>query len=128
MTDTAGLLRAAQPESVAALQDVRAVAWDTPDAALLERCRRRVADLLGASTVPDDDAGADERTEAYLDFTEQFVTAVASVSDTDVDRLLAHDAPVDVYRFVAALYGLEMAMRVELVAGTVLGGGEAVTA
>lgn len=114
---------AAQPEVAAALAHMQQAAWAATDPELLGRCHRRVAALLGGEQEDDDDAAAtppSERDAAFLAFTDQFVFSVASVGDRDVEALLAHAEPVDVYRFVAALYSLEMSMRIEIATRAVL--------
>lgn len=122
MSTTADPLRAAQPETAAALARMREVAWETTDAELLELCRLRVAALLGADHAPErPDVELTERELAFRAFTEQFVFSVASVTDAQVDALLRHADAVEVYRFVAALYSLEMSLRVELAGRVVLG-------
>lgn len=114
----------AQPETAAALDHLKAVAWASADPVLLERCARQVASLLGDGNPEELDDGLGGREGASLAFTEQFVFSVASVSDDDVEALLAHAEPLEVYRFVCALYALEMSHRIETVGRVVLGAEE----
>jgi len=108
------------PEGVAELKRINVVARRTADRALLELCHARAKALLTHGAW-DEPAEAGERERAFLDFTEQFVTSVSHVSDEDVERLLEHASPAEVYGFINSLYVLEMTTRVELVAKEVLG-------
>ena len=106
-------------EAIKAFEAAKATAWRTAaDPALLELCRIQVAALLGDG--PALEGEFDEAQRAHLDFAEQFVTHVAGITDADVDRLLQHDEPIDVYRFISALYVLEFSRRFELVTAAVL--------
>lgn len=105
---------AAQPETAAALDRMNDAAWEAADPELLELCRRRVAALLDGEEDPVGPRALSDREQAFMSFTEQFVLSVAGTTDADVDALLAHAGPVDVYRFVAALYTLEMTMRIDI--------------
>lgn len=111
---------AAQPETAAALDRMNDAAWEAADPELLELCRRRIAAMLDGAEDPVGPRGLTEREQAFLSFTEQFVFSVAGTTDADVDALLAHAGPVDVYRFVAALYTLEMTMRIDIAGRVVL--------
>jgi hypothetical protein len=112
-----------QPAAAAAFEQAIEEAWTASDSALLGLCDRRIASLLGNDRGRDperDDAQLSARELAHLAFTEQFVTAVSSVSDADVDALLAHEEPEQVFAFVAALHVLEMAQRLEMTTRAVL--------
>ena len=121
MTTRDNPLHAAQPDVAEALNRMQAVAREATDPALLELCRQRVSELLddGDPIPPSRLLTPAER--AFLAFTDQFVFSVASVSDADVAALLEHAEPVDVYRFVAALYSVEMSLRIDIVGRSVLG-------
>lgn len=105
---------AAQPETAAALDRMNDAAWKAADPELLELCRRRVAAMLDGAEDPVGSRALTDREQAFMSFTEQFVLSVAGTTDSDVEALLAHAGPVDVYRFVAALYTLEMTMRIDI--------------
>jgi hypothetical protein len=120
MTSTETPRHAAQPETAAALDRMNEAAWEAADRELLELCHRRVASLLDGAEDPVGSRRLTEREQAFLAFTEQFVFSVAGTTDADVDALLAHAGPIDVYRFVAALYTLEMTMRIEIAARVAL--------
>jgi alkylhydroperoxidase family enzyme len=120
---------------------LEAAAWSSTDPELLTLASLRVAEMLGGD--PAASAGAvaidahkrasladwdssplfSSAERAHLAFTEQFVTSVRHVSDADVDALLEHASPEQVRSFVAALYAVELAQRVDLVARVVLGNG-----
>ena len=112
-------LRELRPEPVTELEKVEEIARETADRELLDLCISRAKAILERSewTEPDE---LEARERAYLDFTEQFVTAVGSVSDEQVAALLQHDSPEDVYNFIGSLYALEMVQRLEIVSGEVL--------
>lgn len=108
----------AQPEAGAALLRLREAAWQSTDEQLLEICGRRATEMLNGHEITDVEASP--REQAYLDFTEQFVTSVSSVSNEDVARLLEHDSDDAVFAFAGALYALEMSERVAIVSGEIL--------
>lgn len=129
-----------QPETSGALSKVQTEAWDSADAALLELCRRRLANMLGDKQATEGEAehGVDEEKlaavdnwdtsplftaaeQAHLAFTEQFVVAVSSVSDDDVNALLEHREPAEVYDFINALYVIDMTQRLKMVAAATIG-------
>ncbi|ARN75821.1 hypothetical protein [Oceanicoccus sagamiensis] len=59
--------------------------------------------------------------QAFIAFTEQFIVSVGTMTDEQVQRLLAFASADEVYAFVNALYVTDMSRRLELVAGRVLG-------
>lgn len=119
MTASLEKLRELRPEPVAELDKVREIARETGDRELLDLCLARARAMLERSRwIEPGELGARER--VYLDFTEQFVTAVSNVSDEQVEALLDHDSPEDVYNFIGSLYALEMVRRLEIVSGEVL--------
>jgi len=94
-------------------------AWEVVDQDLLLLCRERVMAMLSGEGGEDpEELSARER--AYLDFTEQFVFSVSSISDAQVDALLEHSSADEVNAFVYCLYVVEMTERVNIVAGKVL--------
>ncbi len=127
MTRTETPRHAAQPETAAALDRMNEAAWEAVDPELLELCRRRVAAMLDGEKDPVGSRVLSDREQAYVSFTEQFVISVAGTTDADVDALLAHAEPVDVYRFVAALYTLEMTMRIDIAGRVALPAAEVTT-
>ena len=125
-------MRLSAASATSALDTLVEVAWESTDAEILELCRLRIAAMLG------DDVGLvrsaaergapsaekvaalgswwnsdlfSERERARIAFTEQFVTSVASMTDDDVDALLAHDSEEETYRFVCAVYAMDAATR-----------------
>jgi hypothetical protein len=129
-----------QPDVMRDLDRLRDAAWKATDPEMLELCRLRLAQLLN-----DDEACArrssgvivDERLvaalgewrtselfdashRAHLEFTEQFSISVANITDAEVDGLLRHLTDEQLYAFAAALYVIEMEMRLRRVARLLL--------
>ena len=120
MTSRDNPLHAAQPEVAEALNRMQVAARAAVDPALFELCRQRVSELLdGGAPMPPTRELTDAE-KAFIAFTDQFVFSVASVSERDVEALLEHAGPVDVYRFVAALYSAEMSLRIDIASRAVL--------
>lgn len=112
-------LRQLQPAAGAALADLERVAWESTDPELLQLCRDRATTMLRGET-NEEPGAAGPREQAYLDFTEQFVTSVSTISDEQIEALLEYSSPNEIYAFAGALYALEMSERVHLVAAAVL--------
>ena len=136
------LLRSLQPEGVAELTLVNKAARESTDPELLELCRclivamleenpfHRVDDPVVSSLGQDKIAALDDRAEsvafsplerAALEFTEQFVISVSTMSDEQVEALRAHLGDEKTYAFAAALYVIEMTERLRIVSCAVLG-------
>lgn len=132
-----------QPESARELNDLRGVAWKSTDPARLELCRLRLASILRypaaartrtpaavAAGLTEEQVQAleqwpdsplfDAADRAHLAFTEQFTMSVSDVSDEEVDSLLEHLTPEQVCSFVGALYVVEMEMRLQMIASTMI--------
>jgi hypothetical protein len=108
-----------QPDPTAKLVRLNEVAREQTDPELFELCTDRAFAMIeGRRTARP--AGLGDRESAYLDFTEQFVTSVGTISDAQVEALLAEDSPEAVYAFAGALYAAEMTRRVEIVSKAVL--------
>lgn len=115
-------------DALEALDAAHDAAWAATDRALLSLCRNRMAMLrrhrptLAAMSVPDLDRlsrwprspefGDLER--AALDFTEQYLIDVASLSDAQVERLGGHLGDDGLVDFVNALLVVEQRMSLEL--------------
>jgi alkylhydroperoxidase family enzyme len=135
---THSLLEDLHPAGARGLARLKAAAREAADPSLLELCRLRIAQLLhdapvvraGSSAV--DPAKAERlggwdhsplftpAERAHLAFTEQFVTSVGHVTRAQVDALLEHACAEEVHSFVAALYVVELAQRLDMVARAVL--------
>src|SRR5262249_15414345 len=95
------------PEAAARLQR----AQDLSGAAELDACRAQIEPVLAGADLP---APAD----ASVAFAEQFAFSVGSVTDEQVAAL---DLPDErLWAFVAAIYELDMGLRLERVAESVL--------
>jgi hypothetical protein len=112
-------IRELQPATGAELENLERTAWDAVDKDLLQLCRDRAVAMHRGDdgNYPEN---PDERERAYIDFTEQFVTSVSSVSEQQIDDLIRHSSPDEVFAFVYALYVVEMSARVDFVAEGVL--------
>ncbi len=120
-------------DSLVALEAAHRAAWNAVDPALLSLCRNRMAMLrrhqptLVAMSAPDLDRlkrwptaqefGDIDR--AALDFTEQYLIDVASLSDVQVERLGGHLGDEGLVDFVNALLVVEQRMSLELFFGLV---------
>ncbi len=109
-------------------------AWNATDADLLALCRDRVAMLLGHSGRIDAMSDGERETLAAwstsavytarervaLDFTEQYIIDVASISNSQAEALRTHLGDEGVVSFVNALLVIEQRMTLELGLGAVL--------
>ena len=112
-------IRELHPAGGEALENLERASWEAVDPDLLRLCRDHAAAMLrGEDADPSPELGARER--AYLEFTEQFVVSVSSVSEQQVNALLDHSSPDEVYAFAYALYAQELNERVGIVAAEVL--------
>lgn len=124
----------ADTDALTALDAAYTAAWEATDAKLLTLCRNRMAMLLRhqptLDTLSDDErrelstwptsATLGEVERAALDFTEQYVVDVASLTDAHADALRAHLDDSAFATFVNALLVVEQRMSLELVLGGVL--------
>ncbi|WP_207841613.1 carboxymuconolactone decarboxylase family protein [Williamsia soli] len=132
-------LRSLQPTDMEDLDHLLEVTWSTVDPVRLELCRIRLAMLMGNRDAAEYrhpravDAGLDEGKIASLDrwftsaafddvdravlaFTEQFNLAVSQMQTEDIEGLRAHFSDADVMNFSAAIYVIELDMRMRMVA------------
>ncbi|MFK7916803.1 MAG: hypothetical protein AB8G14_01900 [Ilumatobacter sp.] len=115
-------------DALAALDSAHASAWNATDAALLGLCRDRVAVMLGHTPTLEamssdllrslsgwtsSDAFS-EVERAALDFTEQYIIDVASMSNVQAVRLREHLGDEGLVTFVNALLVIEQRMSLEL--------------
>ena len=85
----------------------------------LALCRRALeATLFGAAPPPTD--GLDALTLAQLEFAEQFAVDVGGISGAQVEALRAGMSDDELWAFVAAIYELDMGLRLARVAEAVL--------
>lgn len=124
----------ADTDALTALDAAAAAAWAATDNDLLTLCRDRMAMLLRHQPTLDqltDDECSDlaawpssttltDKQRAALDFTEQYIIDVASLSDDHADALRAHLDDEAFATFVNALLVLEQRMSLELVLAGVL--------
>ena len=122
-------------DALVALDAAYAAAWSATDSELLAVCRDRVAMLLGhpatLDAMPADGRRSlsawtssetfSERERAALDFTEQYVIDVASMTDDQANALRHHLGDEGLVSFVNALLVIEQRMTLELALEGVLG-------
>lgn len=124
----------ADTDTLVALDAAQVAAWSATDRTLLELCRNRVAMLLRheptlAAMSEADQArargGSDasdltECERAALDFTEQYVVDVSSLTDAQAGALREHLGDGGLVDFVNALIVVEQRMSLELIFDGVL--------
>jgi len=119
------LLRSLQPDGAAELALVNKAARESTDPELLELCRCLIVALLEENSIHrvDDRTASDAYSpleRAALDYTEQFVISVSSMSDEQVEALRSHLGDEKTYAFAAALYVIEMTERLRIISSVVL--------
>jgi hypothetical protein len=119
LSQTMVRLQELQPETTAELCNITRLAPEATDAQLLELCAGYIdaALLLQVWTPPH---ALTEKEQAYIAFTEQFVSSVGTMSEAQVARLQQFASADEVYTFVNALYVTDMHRRLEIVAGRML--------
>ena len=119
LCQTIARLEELQPETTAELCNVTRLAPEATDAQLLELCAGYIdaALLLQVWNPPH---ALTDREQAFIAFTEQFVSSVSTMSDAHVARLQQFASADEVYAFVSALYVTDMHRRLEIVAGRML--------
>jgi hypothetical protein len=124
----------ADTDALTALDAAYAAAWAATDAELLTLCRNRMAMLLRHQPTLDQlTADATQALAAWpssttltdlqraaLEFTEQYIIDVASLSDAQADALRKHLDDAEFATFVNALLVVEQRMSLELVLAGVL--------
>lgn len=112
-------LASLHPEGAVQLARINQLAFEATDPALLDLCAGYIDSLLqDQSWVPPH--SLTPREQVFVAFTEQFVTSVSTLADTQVERLLEFASEDEVYGFVNALYVLDMSRRLDLVVGRLL--------
>ncbi len=115
-------------DALVALDDAYTAAWNATDEELLAVCRDRVAMLLGHTHTLDAMSVDDQKSlsawstseaftpceRAALDFTEQYVVDVASMSNNQAIALREHLGHEGLVSFVNALLVIEQRMTLEL--------------
>jgi alkylhydroperoxidase family enzyme len=118
-----------------ALDAAFGAAWKATDVELLSICRDRVAMLLGHAGVLEEMSADEqkslsawsasdaftERERAALDFTEQYIVDVASMSNDQANALREHLGDEGLVSFVNAILVIEQRMTLELAFDGVLG-------
>ena len=113
-------LAALQPEITAELQSIVDLAQRSTDPEILALCTSYIEAALRCVDWRPPAAGLTDKQSAFIDFTEQFVSAVSTMTGDQVTRLLDFATADEVYAFVHAIYIADMALRLEIVGGEVL--------
>lgn len=119
---TAGLdaIAALLPEVAASRREMEEVARRRVEPGLLDLAER-VIEMNLTGTVGVDFGRLDDRSRAFARLAEQFVVSVADIDDAHIVDTLRYESAESVYDFICALYVIESARRVDLVAAVVLG-------
>ncbi len=113
-------LAALQPTSSAELQSIVDLAQQSTDPEMLALCASYIEAALRCTDWQPPAAGVTDKQRAFIDFTEQFVSSVSTMTGDQVTRLLDFATADEVYAFVHAIYIADMALRLEIVGGEVL--------
>ena len=113
-------LEALQPDTSAELHTILGQAREAVEPSLLALCASCAEAALRCEDWQPPGGGLDDRQQAFIAFTEQFVSAVSNTSHAQVARLLEYASADEVYAFVHALYVIDMALRLEIVGSEVL--------
>lgn len=119
-TDVSNRLDALAPEPAAELRRISALAREATDPAILALCTDYIDAALRCRDWRPPEGGLSDREQAFIGFTEGFVTAVSAMESAAVDRLLEHASADEVYAFVHALYVTDMSLRLDIVGREVL--------
>jgi hypothetical protein len=101
------------PAVLEALTSAHDAAWKAVDPDILELCRRRIAALLG-NEVEDGPEPESAAQRACLEFAEQFVIDVASLSDAQAEAVGKELGGDGLSSFVNALLVIEQRQRLQL--------------
>jgi hypothetical protein len=96
------------------------LAKQVADPDLLELCTGYIDAALRLENWTPPYSPLTDKERAFIAFTEQFVTAVGTMKDEQVQDLLMFASADEVYAFVNSIYVTDMAKRLELVAAKVL--------
>ena len=113
-------LKDLQPDAAAELNNITELAPQVTDAQLLALCTAYIEAALRSRIWQAPEEDLTEKEQAFIAFTEQFVTSVGNMRREQVERLLEFATADEVYAFVHALYVTDMALRLEIVGREVL--------
>jgi hypothetical protein len=109
-----------QPNIAPQLANMIKLATEATDPQLLKLCTDYIDAALNLQDWTPPHSPLTDKEQAFIAFTEQFVTSVDTMSDDQVRDLLAFASADEVYSFVSSIYVTDMVRRLELVAGRVL--------
>jgi hypothetical protein len=113
-------IEALHPSVAPQLLNIMQLATEAADPQLLALCTSYIDAALTLQTWTPPHSPLTEKEQAFIAFTEQFITSVGTMSDNQVQDLLAFASADEVYDFVNAIYVTDMTRRLELVAARVL--------
>tara|TARA_B110000977_G_scaffold97506_1_gene128430 strand:+ start:634 stop:1002 length:369 start_codon:yes stop_codon:yes gene_type:complete len=96
------------------------LAKKSTDTELLELCKSYIDAALLQQHWDKPERPLTEKEQAFIAFTEQFVSSVGTMSDDQVELLLQFASADEVYNFVNAIYVTDLSSRLEWVIGRVL--------
>ena len=113
-------LETLQPAIAAELHTTIQLAQEATDAQLLTLCSDYIDAALQHRNWQPSERALTEKEQAFIAFTEQFITSVGTMSDEQVQRLQQFASADEVYAFINALYVTDMSRRLNMVAREVL--------
>lgn len=109
-----------QPNTASEMSNVMLLAKEATDTRLLALCTTYIDAALRHQDWSQPRDALTEKEQAYIAFTEQFISSVGTMSDEQVECLLQFSSADEVYAFVNAIYVTDMSRRLELVVGSVI--------
>jgi hypothetical protein len=109
-----------QPNIASELSAMIDLAQKSTDTQLLELCKSYIDAALLQQHWHQPERPLTDKEQAFITFTEQFVSSVGTMSDEQVELILQFASADEVYNFVNAIYVTDLSRRLELVIGRVL--------
>ena len=113
-------IAALQPGSAAELHTIIDLANQSTEKELLALCSSYIEAALRCVDWQPPARELTEKEQAFIAFTEQFVSSVGTMSEDQVTLLLEFASADEVYAFVHAIYIADMTLRLDIVAREVL--------
>jgi hypothetical protein len=119
-SEVSARLDALQPDAAGELRTIDRMSLEVTDPALLALCTGYMEAAMRCRDWHPPKQGLTEREQAFIDFTEQFVTSVSTLEEGAVTRLLDFATADEIYAFVHAMYVTDMTLRLQIVGQEVL--------
>ena len=116
----AACLDALHPDIATNLRTIDHLAQEAVPPDLLALCTSYAQAALEGKVWTRPEEGLTDKEQAFIAFTEQFVTSVSNMESSQVQRLLDFAGADEVYAFVHALYVTDMQLRLDMVGREVL--------